>query len=302
MALPMVLWAIALLTAVTMLLAGIIEGWIGEESHAGKVFRARQQALSGIAVAMNPAILPGDPLLHHHADVGEEGYSVELKDESGMINPNFLLSQIPDRRDLLKALFTSWNLDPVASDTAADGLYDWQSPTPFRSLHGAKQAEYEAAGRAGFPPGAPFVSPEEMELVIGFDPVVRKKPDWLSYLTTSYNGPINVLRAPRNILTDLFGLTPKQADAWITLRAGKDGIEGTEDDAHPSDIEAAAALMGASGAQRLLLTKAAGVSGNVRRIESTGFCNGVKHLITVVTADSTENAQSRGGMLRWTEE
>ena len=28
MALPMVLWAIALLTAVTLLLAGVINGWI----------------------------------------------------------------------------------------------------------------------------------------------------------------------------------------------------------------------------------------------------------------------------------
>ena len=35
MALPMVLWTIALLTAVTLLLAGIIEGWITEETREG---------------------------------------------------------------------------------------------------------------------------------------------------------------------------------------------------------------------------------------------------------------------------
>ena len=124
MALPMVLWTIALLTAVTLLLAGIIEGWITEETREGKDFRARQQALSGIAIALNPGIQPGDPLLDQHFNVEEEGYKVVIKDESGLINPNTLLSVTPDRRDLLKRLFSAWRLDVNQSDAAADSLYD----------------------------------------------------------------------------------------------------------------------------------------------------------------------------------
>ena len=301
MALPMVLWTIALLAAVTLLLAGIIEGWISEETHEGKQFRARQQALSGLALAMDPSVVQGDPLLAHQD--GDEGYKVLIKDESGLINPNTFLGATPDRRDLLGNLFSAWGLDKVASETAADGLYDWQSSSPFRSLHGAKKSEYTAAGKAGFPPGAPFTSPSEMELVLGFDPVAQAKPDWRSYFTTYYNGKINILHAPKSILTDFLGLTPKQADQWISLRSGKDGIDGTSDDLSVGDINQAINLIGCTGAQSVSILAACDISGSVRRIESTGFCNGVKRRITVILAgSSTDNAQSHGNLLGWSEQ
>ena len=302
MALPMVLWAIALLAGIVILLAGIIEGWLSEETLAGKAFRARQQALSGIAVAMNPSVKPGDPVLEQKS--GEEGYKVVIHDESGLINPNPWLAA--DRRDLFKRLFTAWGLDINQTDAAADGLYDWQSASPFRSLHGAKQPEYDAVGRSGLPPGAPFLSREEMELVIGFDPVRKAKPDWQSLFTTYYTGKINILHAPKTLLTDLLGLTPLQADAWIALRNGKDGIEGTDDDFSgkpPADAKSASAVMGAKGIQQALILDLCDTSGSMRRIESSGFCNGVRHSITViVTGNSTQNSQAEPSMLGWSEQ
>jgi len=295
MALPMVLWAIALLAGIVILLAGVVEGWISEETRAGKLFRARQQALSGLAIARSPAILPGDPLLEHHDGNTGEGYKVVIKDEAGLINPNSWLN--PDNRGLFGILFTAWGLDKISCDTAADGLFDWQSQVPFRSLRGAKQAEYEAAGKSGLPPGAPFVSPEEMELVIGFDPVRKAKPDWRSYFTTYWTGKINLLHAPKPILTDFVGLTSQQADAWITLRNGKDGIEGTADDfagKPPKDIPEACLLMGIKTPMPNIVS-ACDIQGSVRRIESTGTCNGVKQTITVVL-------DSSGNMLGWSEQ
>jgi hypothetical protein len=301
MALPMVLWTIALLAAVTLLLAGIIEGWISEETREGKQFRARQQALSGLAVAMNPSVTQGDPLLSHQE--GDEGYKVVIKDESGLINPNFLLGATPDRRDLLGKLFTAWGIDTISSETAADGLYDWQSSSPFRSLHGAKKSEYNAAGRAGFPPGAPFTSPEEMALVLGFDPVMQAKPDWRSYFTTYYNGKINILHAPKTILTDLLGLSEDQASQWISLRNGKDGLEGTSDDLTVDTIDHAADLIGCNAVQRTVILAACDVTGSVRRIESTGTCNDVKRTISVILSGSpTDNAQPHPNLLGWSEQ
>ncbi len=303
MALPMVLWAIALLTSVTLLLAGIIQGWIGEETREGKQFRARQQALSGIAVALNAGIQPGDPLLTQHTRENDEGYKVVIKDESGLINPNILLSAVPDRRDLLQQLFSAWKLDINQSDTAADSLYDWQSTSPFRSLHGAKKADYEAVGRSALPPGTPFASPAEMALVLGFEPVMKARPDWRSFFTTYYNGKINILHAPKPVLTDLLGLSPPQADQWIALRAGKDGIEGTSDDLKVDSIAQAADLIGANGVQRALMLSVCDVTGSVLRVESSGFCNGISHLITVVYArGSTDNPQSPGNLLGWFEQ
>jgi hypothetical protein len=291
----MVLWCIALLTGVTLLLVGIIEGWTEEEGRAGKLFRARQQALSGVAIAMNPGIHPGDPLLSRTNSGTGEGYHVEIKDESGLINPNHFLSQ--NRRDVLGRLFTTWGLDKNSSDAAADGLFDWQSQSPFKSLHGAKKEDYEAIGRSGFPPNAPFASPEEMELVIGFDPVVQGKPDWRSFFSTYTSGAVNLLRAPRGVLTDLFGLNASQADAWISLRNGKDGIEGTEDDPVFPTVDDALRAMGANGLQKSLMEAAGSVGGSVRRIESAGTCNGVNHTIIVIG-----DPQSGGTLLGWSEE
>jgi hypothetical protein len=301
MALPMVLWTIAILGSVTLLLAGIIQNWISEETHAGKQFRARQQALSGLALAMDKSVALGDPLLSHQE--GDEGYKVVIKDESGLINPNTLLAEIPDRRDLLEKLFTAWGLDQIAVETAGDGLYDWQSSSPFKSLHGAKKTEYAAVGRAGFPPGAPFTASSEMELVLGFDPVIQAKPDWRSYFTTYYNGKVNILHAPKSILTDFLGLTADQADQWISLRNGKDGLEGTSDDLTVDSVDQVANLIGCNPAQRAILQDACDTSGSVRRIESTGTCNGVKRVITVIlSAGSTDDAQASGNLLGWSEQ
>jgi hypothetical protein len=299
----MVLWTIALLTAVTLLLVGIIEGWITEETHEGKQFKARQQALTGITLAMNPSIFPGDPLLQQRSGNGTEGYKVVIKDESGLINPNTWLGATPDRRDLFLRLFTAWGLTMNQSSSAADGLYDWQSASPFRSLHGAKQPEYNAIGRSGLPPDAPFASPSEMALVIGFDPVRVARPDWINYFTTYYSGMINILHAPKGILTDLLGLTPQQADQWIALRAGKDGIEGTGDDLQVDTIAHAADLIGANAVERAIILDTCDVTGSVRRIESTGFSNGVRHQIVVISAaGSSNNPTSFNNLLGWSEQ
>jgi len=299
MALPMVLWTITLLAGIVILLVGVLDGWISEESRSGKLFKARQQALSGLAIAMSPTLKPGDPILKHSNSEHSEGYSVVMKDEGGLINPNAWLGGTPDHRDLLQRLFTSWGLDMNQCSAAADGLYDWQSPIPFRSLHGAKQAEYEAAGQKGLPPGTAFLSPEEMSLVLGFEPVMHAKPDWSAYFTT-YSGTngINILYAPKGILKDLLGLSDPQADAWITLRNGKDGIEGTDDDFNgkpPPDIPSTMRLMGLRNVPSNIASVFTIASwGSIRHIESTGFFNGVKHRITVVT--------SGGSLLGWSEQ
>jgi hypothetical protein len=297
MALPMVLWAIALLTSVTLLLAGVISGWIDEETRAGKAFLARQQALSGMALAMNPGINPGDPLLDKGSE--QEGWKVVIGDESGYINPNYFLAHNPDLRSALQRLFNNWKLSPQDAETAADGLFDWQNPSPFKSLKGEKKQDYEAAGYAGLPPGAPFVSVDEMELVIGFSPVIQAKPDWRSYFSTLNPGPVNLMHAPRRVLTDFLGFSQYQADAWIALRNGKDGIEGTEDDlTPPGDVPAALRYAGIPSNGSIL--QEATTQGSVRRIESTGRWHGVTHRIVVIC--NLNNAPSSGCVLGWSEE
>ncbi len=294
LALPLVLWSIALLAGLVVLLAGRVGDWISDETHAEKTFRARQMALSGIAIGMSPEVKPGDPLLRS-GDSKEEGFEVKLSDESGKINPNFWIAQ--DKRGIFLRLFEAWNVEDVLRDTAIDSLGDWVDGDDFRSLHGSERGEYEAAGQMGFPANRPLVSVREMEAVIGLEEILAQKEDWRTDFTVWYNGKINLQHATQPLLEDLAELTPNQCQSLFDLRAGKDGLAGNEDDVKLESVEATARFLGVGGRSLQALEEYFDVSGSVRRIESTGFCHGVQHRIVVI---SPENGG--GQIMSWEEE
>lgn len=297
-ALPIVLWTIALLTLLIMMALGAVNRWIDEATSAEKTFRARQLALSGLAIAMNQRVAPNDPILtkgNPKSDQGES-YTVEITNDAGLINPNFFLKGT-DHIFFFQALFNSWKVPESAQENAIDGLYDWQSPTALRSAHGAKQGEYEAIGLQGYPPNAPFLDAHEMAMVIGFAPVMKAKPNWRKYFSTYNPGKISLRAAPSAILEDLLGMTPEQAEAWIKLSAGPDGIIGTEDDLPLNSLDEAGKLMGLDAQQQLKLNTWFTIDGHVRRIDSMGNCNGTIHHIMVIMRDISSNA-----ILSWQEE
>lgn len=96
-ALPIVLWTIALLTVLVMMALGAVNRWIDEASVAEKTFRARQLALSGLAIAMNQNVAPNDPILTKGDPKSNQGesYTVEITNDAGLINPNIFLKS-PD--------------------------------------------------------------------------------------------------------------------------------------------------------------------------------------------------------------
>ncbi len=282
----MVLWTILFLTGLLLLAAGSINGWLDEESHAERLFHARQLALSGLAIGMNPDVRPNDPVLTQGNPTKRdgEGFLVQLNNESGFINPNLWLAK--SDRIIFQRLFEKWGVSQKDQEAAIDGLYDWQSPTELRSAHGAKAADYQELGLEGYPPNAPFVHAHEMAMVLGFAPVIKANPRWEHYFSTFNPGKININYCAPEMFTDLLGMTPEQTEAFVKLCAGPDGISGTEDDLVFSDIHEAAKLMGLSGMQEQLLLNYFGVSGNIRRIDSRGTYHGVTHHIIVVMGDS----------------
>lgn len=294
LALPLVLWSIAFLAGLVVLVAGAVDRWIGDEAHAERVFRARQLALSGIAIGRHPAVKPGDPLLRS-GNRESEGFEVRISDESGKINPNFWIAQ--NQRDLFIKLFDSWEVDPRERDAAIDGLADWVDGDDFRSLAGAERGEYEAAGRPGFPANRPLLNTREMEAVLGLDRVLAAQEGWKELFTTWHAGKINLQFAGEKLFANVAELTPEQIRALFELRAGPDAVEGSEDDVKLESVEAAAALIGAGGRQLELLETFFDVSAGVRRIESTGFCSGTKHRIVVITPES-----GGGQIMSWEEE
>jgi hypothetical protein len=297
-ALPIVLWSIALLTVLVMMALGAVNRWVDESSLAERTFRARQLALSGVAIAMNQNVAPNDPLLTHGDPKNDQGdsYHVEITNDAGLINPNFFLKR-EDRIFFFQALFNAWNIKESDQEAAIDGLYDWQSPTDLRSTHGAKRGEYEAIGLEGYPPNSPFVDAREMAMVIGFAPIMKKKPNWKKYFSTYNPGGISLRAAPPEILVDLLGITPEQADAWVKLSAGPDGIIGTEDDLQFSSLDEAAHYIGLNTQQQVKLNSWFTISGEVRCIQSIGNCNGTIHHIIVIMRHTTNSA-----ILSWQEE
>jgi len=294
LALPLVLWSIAFLAGLVVLVGGSVHAWIGDESRAERVFRARQLALSGIAIGLNPAVKAGDPLLTK-GDKEGEGFQVRISDESGKINPNFWIAQ--NQRDVFIKLFDSWEVDPDARDAAIDGLSDWIDGDDFRSLAGAERGEYEAAGQPGFPANKPLLNAREMEAVMGLNGVLADREGWKELFTTWSNGKINIQFATAPLLESLAEFTPEQFRALFELRAGPDAVEGSDDDIQMESIESAAAVIGVGGRQLELLETFFDVSPGVRRIESTGYCHGTRHRIVVISPES-----AGGQIMSWEEE
>lgn len=294
-ALPMVLWAIAFLAGLLLLTVKTVNNWVEEESHAERAFRARQMALSGVAMGMNTNIKPGDPLLVKGDPTSKEGESfvVQLNNETAFINPNIWLAK--SDRIIFQRLFTAWEVSEKDQEAAIDGLYDWQSPTTLRSAHGAKSGDYEAIGLDGYPPNAPFVNAQEMAMVIGFAPIMKAKPQWRKYFSTFNPGKINIMFCSPDMLVDVVGLTPEQVETFIKLADQPDATSGKR--VPFNSIDDAIKLIGPNQLQQSILKNYFDITGNVRRIDSTGRCYGITHHIIVVMAVGGSN-----NMLSWQEQ
>ncbi len=286
MALALVLWSIAFMGGILVLLAGVVGDWLENESLAERHFIARQMALSGIAVGLNPAIKPGNPLLKTGTP-DTEGYEVRIDNEAARINPNFWIEQA--NRPIFLKLFESWGIDRDLGEAAIDGLVDWVDGDDFLSRKGAERGEYERAGRPGYPANRPLRHIREMEAVMNLAPLLSQKENWQDYFTVWYSGKISIQYAQEPILRELAELTPSQIEALIKMRAGRDGIEGTDDDQKLGSSEAVAGFLGAGGRQRDALINFFDASGDIRRIESSGYCHGTKHKIIVVGSGGSPN-------------
>jgi hypothetical protein len=292
-ALPLVLWCIAFLAGLVILTGGLVRGWIESESLAERKFVARQMALSGIALGLNPAIQTGNPLLRH-GNKNTEGYEVKLTNESARLNPNFWIQS--GNRSIFNNLFANWGASLSEADAAIDALQDWIDGDDFISLKGAERGEYERAGRPGYPANRPLKHIREMESVINLGPLLASKQGWQEIFTIWYSGKISIQHATEPILMALADLTPKQCQSLIEVRSGLDGIDNTADDQKLESIEAVADFLGVGGKQRAALLEFFDSSGDLRRIESTGWCGGISHRIVVIAPAGTP-----GQIMSWEE-
>ena len=292
-ALPMVLWCIAFLAGLVVLTGGLVRGWIESESLAERKFVARQMALSGIALGLNPVVENGSPLLRK-GNKNTEGYEVKITNESARLNPNFWIQS--GNRVIFNRLFANWGASLAEAEAAIDSLQDWIDGDDLVLLKGAERGDYERAGRPGYPANRPLKHIREMESIINLAPLLAAKQGWQEDFTIWYSGKISIQHATEPILTALVELTPNQCQSLIEMRAGRDGVENTADDQKLQSIEAVADFLGAGGKQRAALLEFFDTSGDLRRIESTGWCGAISHKMVVIAPTG-----SPGQIMSWEE-
>ncbi len=170
-ALLIVLWALVLLT---LIFSRLVSAGRGETEIAFNLRAAAQmQAEADGLLYMGVFNLLGPTAAGWKADGAVHRVSlptgmaeVSITDLAGRINPN--TASAP----LLAALLHQVGADATTADAVGEAITDWRSP----DVQGRFEApQYRDAGLPYAPPGAPFNSLAELNLVIGMTPALLAK-------------------------------------------------------------------------------------------------------------------------------
>ncbi|HPA16860.1 MAG TPA: type II secretion system protein GspK [Verrucomicrobiae bacterium] len=296
-ALFMVLWVIALISFLTLGLIELMKIDIDMEIVRSKDFRARQLAESGIAIATHPSIERYDPLLFHEFDEGES-YDVRIESEDARLNINRIMQS--GDTDILRRLFTHWDLTQSEIDDVLAAMEDWFDSDDLPRLNGAEFEEYIEAGRHRGPGNAPFRTLDELREVLGLDVLFDKKPDWIDFFSIYSSGRVNLNDAPIDLIQVICGVTLTRAESFVRLRNGPDREEHTEDDVMFENQQDAAAALGLSADEFQSFGNQVTLQSSTIRITSVGRVDEHERTITVILRRTAQNPTAE--MIAWEEE
>jgi type II secretory pathway component PulK len=279
-ALILVLWCLLLLGMAVFGVVEMVELSVEHTSHDEMALEARGLALSGVALGLNPQLLKDDPLLFQKPAAGRQ-FKVTIGSEGARLNLNYVL--LSGHKEILENLFTQWGLQVDQADHVADCLYDWITPGDLKSLDGAKAADYAQANLPQTPTYQPFISFDEVKLVMGMDLLEKVRPNWEDSFTLWSSGPLNVNEAPPELIAAVFSLDPKEVAFFTDARNGRDGIAGTSDDVPVTSLTTFQGELGISTLAMQTLGNQISLSDPNRRVESVGQAEGTQVMISVVT-------------------
>ena len=95
-------------------------------------------------------------------------------------------------------------------------------------------------------------------------------PGWDDDLTLNSSGPIDVAWASRDVLLALPGMNESIVDRFLELRRGRDGIDGTSDDASFKSLDEVRAALSLSQDQFKQIASLIGFRDQVFRVVSVG--------------------------------
>ena len=282
-ALLLVLWAITVISFAVLWAANVVNLELETTISDSAGLRARQIAVSGVALGLHPQVKREDTeLLNRDFGAGER-MEVRIRGEGARFNINQLIQQ-QDRITMVN-LLTLWGLNPDEANALIDKWTDWTDEDEFRTgFGGAERGDYEALGIANAPANRPFRSVSEMARVLGMEELANLKPDWADSFTIFGDGKIDVNEADAGVLQAATGVVPEMVEGILQQRRGPDGIEPSEDDFRFEDVSQLAGwIAGSMLPPDQVLAKLATES-SVKRIDSRGIVGERSRLISVVAA------------------
>ncbi len=236
MALIVVLWAVALISAAMLGLAAILQRQLGQEVAALQNSRATLVAESGLQMALNPQIQPAMATEASQVLSGElrSGWGVpvrfevgaeDLRGEDGKINLNALaMGDLEFCRRVLTNLLGAWDVNPTTSSAFIDALLDYVDPDDQTT---GNNDLTEALAKDG-----PLENLDELEKVPGWRQVMEesREKNWKNKFTIFGSGKLSLKSAEQDVIEAWLTLNSGAAANFIQARRGVDGIEGTPDD------------------------------------------------------------------------
>ncbi len=295
-ALMITLWCVAILSITIVTVARMVDADVTTESSLARRFEARQLALTGIALGLNPRIERDDPLLNQRLADGST-LNVAITSENARLNINRLLTRRTDQT--LARLFEFWEVPDRESRVIIDSLRDWTDEDELRSLNGAEREDLAGQDVYSLPLNRPFHSVEEMAKVRGMDVIDAGLPRWRENFSVYSTGRLDIQDVDPELARAIAGFTTVQADMLVELRNGSDGVPNTEDDFLIKDLAELVPRLGLSSAQGQLLQDVFSVGGEPSRIVSTADVGGSSYRIEVVI---NRGAEGERNYLSWEEE
>jgi general secretion pathway protein K len=248
------LWAIFLLSALVISWALDIDSRLSLSGDATRMLKAEAAACSGAEVALPMNVNPGSPNLRGQLGNGAS-YDARLTGEGGRLDLNWHTSQAagPAVLEVLRKYLENKDIDLNERNTMIDSLLDWVEPNVgLHHLNAPPESDNY------HPAHAPLARVDELKQVAGWAEFTSV-PGWDNDFTVNTRKGVDLAWASRDVLLALPGMTPQIVDRFVELRAGPDGIDGTEDDPIQT-VEQATAALGLKKEQFDLLTKQLGVS------------------------------------------
>lgn len=286
-ALLAVYWVVAILSLAVFTGAQFLFVELETQGNTALEFRAEQLADAGIALAMHPKVERWDPILRQQTGPAE-GFEARIFSEGARLNPN-VLSQTEDGRRVLTDLFLEWGLSEFDSQSLAAAIGDWVDRDDAEVPLGAEAVYYRSKGFRGIPFNEPFRSLDEMVYVRGFDQVAVLFPAWRDYFTLWSSGKLDLRDAPPELIAVVCACPVANAERFIEVRNGRDGIPHTEDDPKFESTGQALDALGLQGAIKQLVENLVTVDDAAARLVAVGSIGDISVERTVVVRNRNED-------------